>query len=90
MPLYEYKCKGCNKQIEVLQRISEEPLKECIYCGGKLEKLISASSFQFKGSGWYITDYKQKNSPANGGNGKAKKQGSTKKTEEKTSNVTTK
>lgn len=60
MPLYEYKCKSCNKTFEALQRISAEPLTNCKFCRGEVEKLISVSSFQFKGSGWYITDYKNK------------------------------
>jgi predicted nucleic acid-binding Zn ribbon protein len=46
----------------MLQKINSEPLRECIYCKGPVEKLISLSSFQFKGNGWYITDYKNKNS----------------------------
>jgi len=58
MPLYEYKCKSCKRQFEVLQKMSEEPLEECLYCSGRVEKLISRSSFQLKGSGWYVTDYK--------------------------------
>ena len=58
MPLYEYQCDKCKKKFEVLQKISSEPLSECIYCRGSVKKLISLSSFQFKGSGWYITDYK--------------------------------
>lgn len=64
MPLYEYKCKNCEKTFEALQRINAEPLAECRHCGGQVEKLISVSSFQFKGSGWYITDYKNKSSKA--------------------------
>ena len=63
MPLYEYKCKNCNKTFEVLQKINSEPLEKCIHCNGKVEKLISASSFQLKGSGWYLTDYKNKSKP---------------------------
>ena len=66
MPLYEYRCHKCNKSFEVLQKINSEPLENCPHCKGKVEKLISVSSFQFKGSGWYITDYKnksQKSSP---------------------------
>jgi putative FmdB family regulatory protein len=90
MPLYEYKCKRCNKLVEALQRIESDPLKECIYCGGEMEKLVSASSFQFKGSGWYITDYKRKDSPAKGDNGKAKSASSAKSNEDRASNVTTK
>lgn len=58
MPVYEYKCHHCKKVFDHLQSINSDPLKKCIYCSGKVEKLISASSFQFKGSGWYITDYK--------------------------------
>lgn len=65
MPLYEYKCNACDATFEVLQRISAEPVKECAHCKeGDVEKLISVSSFQFKGSGWYITDYKNKSDKA--------------------------
>lgn len=60
MPIYEYRCKRCHKVFEVLQKISEEPLTTCIDCGAKVEKLVSSSSFQFKGNGWYVTDYKKK------------------------------
>ena len=59
MPIYEYECLNCKKKFEVLQKISSEPLQTCIYCQGLVKKLISASSFHFKGSGWYITDYKK-------------------------------
>jgi putative FmdB family regulatory protein len=58
MPLYEYKCDQCHKTFEALQKFNEEPLKECLYCHGNVTKLISTSSFQLKGSGWYVTDYK--------------------------------
>ena len=60
MPLYEFKCKECEKTFEVLQKMNAEPLAKCLYCQGDVEKLVSISSFQFKGSGWYITDYKNK------------------------------
>lgn len=60
MPLYEYKCKECNDVFEVLQRINEEPLTQCLHCHGTVEKLISTSSFQLKGNGWYVTDYRNK------------------------------
>ncbi len=59
MPLYEYKCTECKKVFEILQRMNEEPLTECLSCGGKVEKLISPTAFQFKGTGWYVTDYKK-------------------------------
>ena len=57
MPLYEYKCKKCGAVFEVLQKPSAPPLTIHEDCGGPVEKLISTSAFQFKGSGWYVTDY---------------------------------
>ena len=57
MPLYEYVCGSCKKKTEVIQRVNEAPLKVCPHCGGKLKKAISAPAIQFKGSGFYITDY---------------------------------
>lgn len=60
MPLYEYRCDECKNTFEVLQKMNAEPLKKCLYCSGNVEKLISTSSFQLKGSGWYVTDYKNK------------------------------
>ncbi|NOX21328.1 MAG: zinc ribbon domain-containing protein [Nitrospirae bacterium] len=60
MPIYEYLCLKCNKELEVVQKFSDEPLTTCPECGGQLKKLISSSSFILKGSGWYITDYASK------------------------------
>ena len=61
MPIYEYRCTGCGRVFEVMQKFSDEPVKECRYCGGgEVEKLISRSSFILKGTGWYKTDYAQK------------------------------
>jgi putative FmdB family regulatory protein len=57
MPIYEYRCEKCGKVFEVLQRFSDAPLKIHEECGGGVEKLISHSAFQLKGSGWYQTDY---------------------------------
>ena len=57
MPLYEYQCLSCGRTSEVIQRLSEPPLATCDRCGGDLKKLLSAPAFQFKGSGWYVTDY---------------------------------
>jgi putative FmdB family regulatory protein len=57
MPIYEYKCRKCGKQFEVMQGISDDAVKECTFCKGPVDKLISLSSFQLKGSGWYVTDY---------------------------------
>jgi len=66
MPLYEYVCESCGYRFEVIQRFSDEPLKVCPKCGGKAHRVISAPAIHFKGSGWYVTDYKNKH---NGGNG---------------------
>ncbi len=63
MPIYEYKCQDCGHQVEVMQKVSDEPLKECEKCGGKLEKQWSLSGFQFKGAGWYKTDYAPSKAP---------------------------
>lgn len=57
MPIYEYQCRRCGHRLETMQRVSDPPLKRCPECGGGLKKLISAPAFQFKGSGWYVTDY---------------------------------
>ncbi len=63
MPIYEYFCKTCG-EFEVTQRITEPTLERCPSCRGKVRKLISATSFQLKGSGWYVTDYARKGSTA--------------------------
>jgi putative FmdB family regulatory protein len=57
MPLYEYVCQDCQRKTEVLQGLREKQLKICPHCGGKLKKAFSAPAIQFKGSGFYITDY---------------------------------
>jgi len=57
MPLYEYVCQSCGKKTEVIQRVGERPLKICPHCAGKLKKAFSAPAIQFKGSGFYVTDY---------------------------------
>ena len=59
MPIYEYRCEKCG-DFEVTQRITEDPLKKCPTCKRKVRKLISNTSFQLKGSGWYVTDYARK------------------------------
>ncbi len=60
MPIYEYRCNECGTHVERRQSISEVPLKICEKCGGVLEKQVSLSGFQFKGQGWYVTDYAAK------------------------------
>jgi putative FmdB family regulatory protein len=62
LPLYEYRCRKCGTVVEKIQKFSDTPLTKCEKCGGKLEKLVSASAIQFKGSGWYVTDYARKSS----------------------------
>ena len=64
MPLYEYECRKCKAHIEILQKITDKPLAKCRKCGGRLEKLWSPTSFQFKGTGWYVTDYAGKKGEA--------------------------
>jgi putative FmdB family regulatory protein len=64
MPIYEYKCKKCNKEFEVFQKISAPDVKTCASCHGPVAKLISLSSFSLKGTGWYVTDYGGKKAPA--------------------------
>jgi putative FmdB family regulatory protein len=64
MPIYEYVCSRCGSHLEAVQKVSDPPLKKCRVCGGVLNKIISAPSIQFKGNGWYVTDYARKpNSP---------------------------
>lgn len=60
MPIYEYECQKCKSHIEAFQKLSDKPLTKCKKCGGRLEKEISAPAIQFKGSGWYVTDYANK------------------------------
>lgn len=57
MPIYEYLCRKCKAHTEVLQKITDKPLAKCRKCGGRLEKQWSQAGIQFKGSGWYVTDY---------------------------------
>jgi len=57
MPIYEYRCLDCQSEHEFIQKFSDPPKTECPKCGGRLEKLISNTSFVLKGSGWYVTDY---------------------------------
>ncbi len=59
MPIYEYRCNGCGHEMELMQRMSDDPMKDCPVCKeSKLKKLISAAGFRLKGSGWYETDFK--------------------------------
>ncbi len=60
MPLYEYKCDSCGATFEVIQRFSDPAIETCRVCGGPVHKVLSAPAIQFKGSGWYVTDYAKK------------------------------
>jgi putative FmdB family regulatory protein len=62
MPLYEYQCDACAHRFEVIQKFSDPPVDVCPKCGGAVKKLLSSPAIQFKGSGWYITDYAKKGS----------------------------
>ncbi len=71
MPLYEYQCTRCEHRFERLQRFSDPPITVCPACGGPVSQLLSAPAIQFKGSGWYVTDYAHKSSGPAPGNGKS-------------------
>jgi putative FmdB family regulatory protein len=88
MPIYEYECKKCKSHIEVFQKFSDKPPTKCRKCGGRLEKLLSAPAIQFKGSGWYVTDYagkatKGEKAESDSSSGEKKTDSGEKKTETK-------
>lgn len=92
MPLYDYECAKCGKVFEVRQKFSDEPLKVHEGCGGEVTKQLSAPAFQFKGSGWYITDYAKsgssgapKNESSNSGDSKSESKSESKPAETKSS-----
>jgi putative FmdB family regulatory protein len=66
VPLYEYQCTKCGKKTEKIENISGPHLKKCPHCAGKVERLVTAPAIQFKGSGWYVTDYAGKSSAKEG------------------------
>ena len=90
MPLYEYECEACNNRFERIQKFSDPLVETCPKCGkGPVRKLISSSAIQFKGSGWYITDYAKKTSKESGSSKPSGSESSTEtKTETKTSEST--
>jgi putative FmdB family regulatory protein len=96
VPLYEYECRACGNRFEQIQKFSDPPVEVCPGCGARaVEKLLSSPAIQFKGSGWYITDYARKNAggssdakPSDSGDGKeAKDSKNTKKTADTTSST---
>jgi putative FmdB family regulatory protein len=66
VPLYEYQCAKCGKRTEKIESVSGPHLKKCPHCGGKVERLVTAPAIQFKGSGWYVTDYAGKSGAKDG------------------------
>ena len=71
MPIYEYRCSACGFQKEFLQKMSDAPLTDCPECGkATLGKMVTAAGFQLKGSGWYVTDFRQGSKPKSDGAGK--------------------
>ncbi len=82
MPLYEYECKKCGHRFEKIQKFSDKMVKKCPECGGQVEQMISAPAVQFKGSGWYVTDYaKKSSSPGSSGSGDSSSKDKDKKDE---------
>jgi len=67
VPLYEYVCKKCHHKFEKIQKFSDRKIKKCPECGGPVEQAIHAPAVQFKGAGWYVTDYARKDQPKEGG-----------------------
>jgi putative FmdB family regulatory protein len=76
MPLYEYQCQTCEQRFERIQKFSDPPVETCPSCGGKVTKLLSSPAIQFKGSGWYITDYAKKSGGTDGGASSSSSSGS--------------
>ena len=72
MPLYEYECKKCHHRFEKIQKFSDRMVRKCPDCGGPVEQMISAPAVQFKGSGWYVTDYAKKSSSQSSSDGSGK------------------
>lgn len=86
MPIYEYECRKCKAHVEAFQKVSDKPLTKCRKCGGRLDKRISAPAIQFKGSGWYVTDYAGKATKGEASESQTTSEG----TKEKTDKTSTK
>jgi putative FmdB family regulatory protein len=89
MPIYEYECRKCKAHVEAFQKVSDKPLTKCRTCGGKLERKISAPAIQFKGSGWYVTDYARKGGSDKSSSAPSTATSDTTKTETKTDSSST-
>ena len=75
MPLYEYECDACARRFEQIQKFSDPPVETCPHCGGKVHNLLSSPAIQFKGTGWYITDYAKKGAASDGKSDASEKKG---------------
>ena len=89
MPLYEYECKKCGHRFERIQRFSDPLVKKCPECGGKVEQVLSAPAVQFKGSGWYVTDYAKKSSTGSSSKSESESKSDSTKKETKTKTEST-
>jgi len=83
MPIYEYECRKCGAHVEAFQKLSDKPLTKCGKCGGKLEKKLSAPAIQFKGTGWYVTDYASKTTKGDKSESESASESKSDKTEKK-------
>jgi putative FmdB family regulatory protein len=83
MPLHEYECDACGHRFEAIRKFSDPPLNTCPKCGGAVRKLISSPAFQFKGTGWYITDYPKKKEQTGKADGSSDSAGADKTASEK-------
>jgi len=81
VPLYEYQCKKCQHRFEKIQKFSDAPVKKCPECGGPVEQLLSPPAVQFKGSGWYVTDYARKGASSDSSSSTTSKDGGNKPAE---------
>src|ERR1700678_1739867 len=83
MPLYEYLCKKCGHRFEKIRKFSDKQLRKCPECGGVIEQVVSAPAVQFKGSGWYVTDYAKKGSGGSGSSSSSSSDGDNRSNETK-------
>ena len=90
MPLYEYECTKCHKRTEKIETVAGPHLKKCPHCGGKVERLLAPPAIQFKGAGWYVTDYAGKKSSGSDGSGAEKRASTEGGTKESTPKETAK
>jgi len=90
MPIYEYICSKCGDHLEVIQKMDDKPLSRCAKCKGRLQKAVSRSSFAFKGSGWYVTDYAKSGSASPEAKAKAKAESTSKGEASKSSDASAK